>query len=210
MKYLFIILAFISLSAFSQSVKIDGPTGRFGDLTESTTVEFADLMVVERDDTTRKITYEDFSINNNPIIGKMLTYDDTPTGTTCTTAGEWYKYTVDMDSLHSTNGSSNMTYSHANSELEILYAGRYMVMISLSVSCNNASLVHAGICKNGSVGNFGVTHYDVKFANDNIGLSVHNIPTLNVGDKLSFCYQTDNDGDVISTYHFVMTAHLIH
>ena len=56
MRYLTIILLFVSLAGFSQSVKIDGPTGTADDLTVATSADSADILFLYQSDTSKSIT----------------------------------------------------------------------------------------------------------------------------------------------------------
>jgi len=56
MRYLFIILAFISLSGYSQSVHIDGPTGTAADLSVASSADSADIVLFEQSGTSKSIT----------------------------------------------------------------------------------------------------------------------------------------------------------
>jgi len=78
MKYLPIILLFICAVGYSQSasVKIDGPTGQVSDLAAISTTEATDLIIIERNDSSKKIIHAEFSVLIDNVFGDSVVWDD--------------------------------------------------------------------------------------------------------------------------------------
>ena len=76
MRNILFILLLFSLSGYSQSVHIDGPTGRVSDLDAVITVAATDLIVVEHNDSSKKILHTDFSVLIDNVRGDSIVWED--------------------------------------------------------------------------------------------------------------------------------------
>jgi len=139
------------------------------------------------------------------VVGKMVEANEAGSDITCTTAGSYYQW-VTMDSTHSFDGSQGIVYDHTAHDLTVPIAGRYLISAAVSITCDASQTVHMALYKNGNIGPYGVVHYEFKFPNQEITMSLNQIPNLAANDYLDLRFMTDNNGDVIEVYHAVLSV----
>ena len=156
-------------------------------------------------------TQVDQSVSNSLYVAHGELVADHEAAPWCMTnaVGGTYMQYVGESQTHS--NADGMTYSTATHDLEVLYAGHYQVVCTVTLSSAEVeALIHLGIAKNGTVGDKGVSGFGVKSANREIPLSVVKIIDLAVGDKLSLWMTSDTTADVTCFHHVNFDVNLIH
>ena len=151
----------------------------------------------------------DYKLEGDEAAGKMVGYSEAGGTVTCTNADTWYQYTSESATQCA---GFNTTYSSTGHYLEIDtgYDGAYKILVFATAKYSATSNVHIGIAKNGNIGTFGQSGFEVKFANRETTLSVGNYLSLVAGDTISCYFKTDNAGDVILVTHFNLLLELMY
>lgn len=133
------------------------------------------------------------------VVGKMVESTEIGSEITCTVADTYYQW-VTADSVHS-SASKGIVYIDSTHVLKVPYDGRYYVAVTAAIQMDNVGEVHMCIAKNGVISVRGCSHYEFKFAKQDITMSVVNSPELVAGDELSLYFASDGAGDIITTSH---------
>ena len=137
--------------------------------------------------------------------GKLAGINESGDTITITTAGTWYQYTTEDESV-----VSNVTYDSGNHALQINTDGHYLLLASATVSANAADrTIHMGIGKNGTVGTYNQLSYTSKFADRESSVTVTTIGNLSAGDDMTLEFTSSTNGDVVSVYHAQLVVVLL-
>ena len=142
MKYIYIILLLFSITGYSQFVKIDGPTGQISDLPALVIVDSADYVIVEHNDSSKKVTFSDFTTVPH---GAWAFYDSSTTLDMST--GAWSMITNAWNTLFTEEDADYLTF--AGDSITLTYAGDYISIASISFGGTAGDLYQFSYFKNG-------------------------------------------------------------
>lgn len=190
-KLVYILLLF-SLSGFSQSVKIDGATGKGSDLVTTTSVDSADLLILVQGDTTKSITVYDHHLF---VHDEGMCYISTPGQMTIATGGTFEKLFEDNiaytgEHLHNfTHSEGRLTYTGADNI-------HITIVCNLSIESDETTqIVQFRIAKNGTtiVGTNMTREFTAVNKDSCIGLNWMDYVLTN--DYIEIYGTSDQDGD---------------
>lgn len=137
--------------------------------------------------------------------GKLVGINESGDNITVTTAGTWYQYITEDETV-----VANVAYDSGNHALQIVTAGHYLLIASVTVSVDASDhTVHVGIGKNDSVGTYNELAYTAKFADRINSMTVTTIGNLSAGDDMTLEFTSDTNGDVVSVYHAQLVVVLL-
>ena len=142
-RLLFLLLIFLSFTGLSQSVHIDGATGRIDDLHLDTLPEGTDLIYFERSDTSMYMTYDYFT---NMPHGAFAFNDSSITPAMSTNT--WVQITNATNTLFVSEDHELITF--AGDSITIIYGGDYISFVSLSFGGTAGDFFEISMFKNGA------------------------------------------------------------
>jgi len=192
----------VSITGFSQSVKINGPTGKGSDLTVAASADSADLLILIQGDTTKAITVYNHHLY---MHSEGLCYVSTPGQMTIATGGTFER--LFEDAIAYTAGHLN-DFTHSDGRLTYTGTRTIHVTINCNISIESdeqAQVVQIRIAKNGTT--IAGTNMTREFTNQNkdscLGLNWMDemVPT----DYISMHGTSDTDGDQFQVNNLTLT-----
>ena len=204
MRYSFIILLLFSSLCYSQSVKIDGPTGLVSDLdTASNPVLGTDLVVIGRSGISKSVTFADFI---NPPHGKFFFHDSAVTPAAA--QNTWEQVTNATKSLFILVDSMRLSFD--GDSVTIQYPGDYLIIISFSFSGSAADSWEFAVFKNGAKTEVTVDRTTSQTDVGNVSVPVY-LDDLVEGDGLTFKIRnvvSNDDPTFVSCSWVILRIHI--
>ena len=205
MRYIYIILLFFSFAGYSQSVHVDGPTGRISDLPAVTIPAATDLVIIERNDSSKKVTFTNFV----KMPHGMVSFHDSSTELTMST-GEWSHVTNAWNTLFAETDVTRLTFAGDSITIDVGSAGDYMINIGVSFSGTSGDNYEISLFKNhaqvGPITERTTGQTDVGY----MGLPTY-VPDLVAGDDLKLMIRntaSNDDATVIAVAWTIFRLHL--
>jgi len=203
LKYLTIILLFFSIAGFSQSVKIDGATGTVSDLATDTMPASADLIIMGNSDTSKSITFENFTL----VPHGAFSFNDSSITLTMTT-GAWSSITNATNTLFTSEDADLLTFAGDSVTLE--HAGDYMCIISLSFSGSAADQYEVALFLNNVLTYVTIERSTSQTDVGNLSLPAY-LEGIAAGDDLTLKIRntaSNDDATVISCSWLIWRLHI--
>ena len=204
MRYLTIILLLFSLSVFSQSVKIDGPTGLVSDLdTASNPVLGTDLVIIGRSGISKSVIFADFI---NPPHGKFFFHDSAVTPDA--TQNAWEHVTNPTKSLFILVDTMRLSFD--GDSVTIQFPGDYLIIISFSFSGSANDSWEFAIFKNGAKTTVTIDRTTSQVDVGNVSVPVY-LDDLVAGDDLTFKIRnvaSNDDPTFVSCSWVIVRIHI--
>ena len=127
MRTILTILLLLPFAVYSQSIHVDGPTGRVSDLDAVIMPAATDLVVIEHADSSKKITFGNFT---SVPHGSFAFHDSATTLTMSTNV--WSKITNAWNTLFTVVDADFMVF--AGDSITLTYGGDYFSIASISFS----------------------------------------------------------------------------
>ena len=144
MRTLIVILLFFPFVVLSQSVHIDGPTGQISDLATVTMPAGTDILVLERNDSSKNITFDKFT---DLPHGAFAFHDSAVTLTMST--GVWSLMSNPTNNLFTAEDTDDLVF--AGDSVTLTYGGDYMSIASISFGGTAGDSYEFAVFKNGAI-----------------------------------------------------------
>ena len=203
MRILTIILLFFSLAGFSQSVHIDGPTGQVSDLDAVTSLVATDILILERSDSSKQVTFENFIAMPH---GSYVFHDSSVTLDMST--GVWTMVTNAWHNLFIQVHGDDIAF--AGDSVTITYPGAYMIIMSVSFSGTAGDAYEFTIFKNNVITDYVLERTTSQNDVGNLSLPME-LVDLVAGDDLKFMIRntaSNDDATIIACSGIIWRFHL--
>ena len=202
MNKLTIILLFLPFAVFSQSVKVDGPTGQVSDLVEISSVDSSDLMIVERSDSSKKVTAFDFHGSFHSMGSSYLSTEGTQTIGTGGTFEKLFEGAMAYSGNHLENftqSNGRLTYTGVNFE-------HFLVICNMTIhSGETAQRIQCRIAENGTSIEGSNQAIDFTATTLDLPLGLVWVVELAPNDYIEIYGTSDTNGDEFDIHNLVFT-----
>ena len=203
MRILTIILLLFSLSGYSQSVHIDGATGRVSDLPAVTSADSADYVILEHSDSSKRITVGNLHTYSHDMGSTYLSTEGTQTIGTGGTFEKLFEGAMAYTGLHLTRfteSNGRLTYTGATFD-------HFLIICTLTVEAGEtAQRVQFRLAQDGTTIAGTNQSYDFTATTIDCSISLNWVTELATNGYIEVFGTSDTNGDTFDIHNLTLSV----